>query len=85
MKVGLVSFHSFFRPGGVKRHILELKDEFKKRGIEVKVIVPRRRISESYGKDVILLGTSLPLSFSGSQADLDINFNHLAIYEVFAK
>jgi hypothetical protein len=67
MKVGLISFHSFFQPGGVKRHILGLKDEFKKRGIEVKIIAPRRLRLENYGKDVILLGTSFPLKFSGSQ------------------
>ena len=85
MKVGLISFHSFLHPGGVKRHILELRDEFKKRGIEVRVIAPRRKASERYGKDVILLGTSFPLSLGGTQADFDINFNPFAIEEVLKK
>ncbi len=79
MKIGLVSCHSFIQHGGVKSHILGLHNEFRKRGIKSKILVPRRSSSENYGKDVILLGTSLPLNFAGSQADLDINFNPLAL------
>jgi len=85
MKVGLISFHSFFRPGGVKNHILGLAQEFKKRGIETKIIAPRRKGSEDYGQDVILLGTSFPLSFSGSKSDLSINFNPLAVEKVLKR
>ncbi len=85
MKVGLISFHSFFQPGGVKRHVLGLHEEFKKRGIQSKIIAPRRSRAENYGKDVILLGTSFPLKFSGSQSDLCINFNPLAINRVLKK
>ena len=36
-------------------------------------------MKEYYGKDVILLGTSFPLPFSGAISDLGINFNPLAI------
>ena len=79
MKIGLISFHSFYQPGGVKRHILGLFKEFKRRGIETKIIAPRRKRNEDYGKDVILLGTSFPLPFSGGVSDLGINFNPLAI------
>jgi len=85
MRIGLISFHSFYQPGGVKRHVLGLHKEFKRRGIYSKIIAPRRKWSEDYGKDVILLGTSFPLSFSGSQADFDINFNPLAIERVLKK
>jgi phosphatidylinositol alpha-mannosyltransferase len=85
MKVGLISFHSFYKPGGVKRHILGLYKEFKKRGIECKIIAPRRKRSENYGKDVILLGTSFPLPFSGGISDLGINFNPLSIEKVLKK
>ncbi len=85
MRIGLISFHSFYQPGGVKRHVLGLHKEFKKRGIYSKVIAPRRKWSEDYGKDVILLGTSFPLNFSGSQSDFDINFNPLAIERVLEK
>src|SRR3989344_5168993 len=85
MKVGLVSFHSFSQPGGVKRHIFGLYKEFKRRGIETKIIVPRRKKNENYGRDVILLGTSFPVNFSGSQADFCVNFNPLAIEEVLQK
>jgi len=85
MKVALISYHSFLKPGGVKRHIFGLYREFKKRGITTKIIVPRRSGRENYGKDVILLGTSFPLSFSGSEADLCINFNPLAIDSLLKK
>lgn len=79
MKIGLVSFHSFWQPGGVKRHIFGLYKEFKRRGIEVKIIAPRRKKEESYGRDVILLGTSFPATFVGSQSDFCVNFNPLSI------
>lgn len=85
LRIGLISFHSFFQPGGVKRHILGLQKEFKKRGIYSKIIAPRRKKQEFYGKDVILLGTSFPLPFSGSQSDFCINFNPLAIEKVLKK
>jgi phosphatidylinositol alpha-mannosyltransferase len=85
MKIALISFHSFYQPGGVKRHILGLYKEFKKRGIETKIIAPRRKRSENYGKDVILLGTSFPFPFSGGISDLGINFNPLSIEKVLKK
>ena len=84
-RIGLISFHSFFQPGGVKRHILGLQKEFKKRGIYSKIIAPRRKKQEFYGKDVILLGTSFPLPFSGSQSDFCINFNPLSIEKFLKK
>lgn len=79
MKIALISFHSFLNPGGVKRHVLALYKEYKKRGIETKIIVPRRKVKEDYGKDVILLGTSFPINFGGGISDFDINFNPMAI------
>ncbi|MFH1894476.1 MAG: glycosyltransferase family 4 protein [Patescibacteria group bacterium] len=85
MKVGLVCFHSFAHPGGVKAHVLGLYNEFKKRGIQTKIIVPRRKMSENYGKDIILLGTSLALRIAGTQSDLDVNFNPFAINSLFKK
>ena len=84
-KVGLISFHSFSHPGGVKQHVLGLHQEFKKRGIQSKIIAPRRKRSENYGKDVILLGTSFPLNFSGSQADFCVNFNPLSLNKTLKK
>lgn len=78
-KIGLISLHSFLRPGGVKSHILGLRKEFKRRGYRLKVIVPRRAIEENYGKEVILLGTSFSLPFGGGRSDFAVNFNPLAI------
>lgn len=85
MKVGLVSFHSFQNPGGVKNHIMGLARELQKRGVQVKIIVPRRSRSENYGKDVLLLGTSFPMPFNESQGDFVINFNPFAIRRVLNK
>ncbi len=85
MKVGLISFHTFSRPGGVKRHVLGLYKEFRKRGVETKIIVPRRKLSEYYGPNVILLGTSFPVNFGGSKSDLDINFNPISIERTLRK
>lgn len=85
MKVGFISFHSFSNPGGVKNHILGLSKEFEKRGIETKIIVPRRSRNEKYGDKVILLGTSIPLNIGGTQGDLCINFNPISILKVLKK
>lgn len=85
MRVGLITFHSFVNPGGVKRHIFGLKEEFKRRGVYSKIIAPRREKSEDYGDDVILLGTSFPVVIGGTQADLVVNFNPPAIEKVLKK
>jgi len=85
MKVALITFHSFLEEGGVKRHVLALKEEFEKRGIETKIIVPRRKKSEDYGKDVILLGTSFKLNLGGGISDLVFNFDHFAIERVLKR
>jgi len=85
MKVGLIFFHSFLQPGGVKKHVLSLAKEFKKRGISVKIIAPRRKESENYGKNVILLGRSFPVNFGGSQGHFCVNFNPLVIGKVLKK
>jgi phosphatidylinositol alpha-mannosyltransferase len=85
MKIGLISFHSFLEPGGVKTHVLNLAKEFKKRKIDFKIAVPRRKIKENYGKDVILLGTSFPLNWGGGRADLVFNFTPASIERFLIK
>lgn len=82
MKVGFISFHSFASPGGVKSHILGLSNEFNKLGVENKIIVPRRKLSENYGKNTIILGTSIPLNIAGTQGNVCFNFNPFAIKKV---
>ena len=79
MRVNLISSHSFAQPGGVKKHILGLHQEFKRLGIHSKIAAPRRQASERYGKDIELLGTSIPVNFGGSQGDLDVHFNPMNI------
>ena len=85
LKIGLVSLHSFSNPGGVKNHILALREEFKKRGHFVKIIVPRRFPNEKYDKDIRLLGTSFPFPFNGSQSDLTFCFNTRSIDKFLKK
>lgn len=85
MKVGLISSHSFLKPGGVKNHILGLQKELKKRGYRTKIIAPRQSLSENYGKKVILLGTSFPVHFGGGKSDFTLYFNPLAIESVLEK
>jgi glycosyltransferase involved in cell wall biosynthesis len=85
MKIGLISFHSFVNPGGVKSHILGLANEYKKLGVDYKIIVPRRSFFETQNKDVILLGTSIPVNVAGTQGDLVFNFNPFAIRRVLEK
>jgi len=51
MKVGLISFHSFFYEGGVKRHILSLKKELEKKKNKCKIIVPPLSIEKILAKE----------------------------------
>jgi phosphatidylinositol alpha-mannosyltransferase len=85
MKIGLVSSHSFLRPGGVKNHILNLQKEYKKKGHICKIIAPRSINEKDYGKDIILLGTSFKLPIGGSQGDLTFNFTPGAIDDLLKK
>ena len=85
MRVALISYHSFLKPGGVKTHILGLHKEFKKRKIQSKIIVPRRALDEDYGKDVILLGTSFSVPFGGGKSDFCVVFNPPTIDKVLSR
>ena len=84
-KIGFFSFHTFSQPGGVKNHILGLNQEFKKRGLETKIVVPRRHFLERYSKEIILLGTSFNISFGGGDSDFDIVFTPFSIEKVLMK
>ena len=85
MRIALISSHSLLSPGGVKRHVFGLYKEFQKRGIYSRIIAPRRSSSEDYGKEVVLLGTSFPFSFSGGVSDLPVAFNPLGIEKVLRR
>ncbi|MFH1401842.1 MAG: glycosyltransferase family 4 protein [Parcubacteria group bacterium] len=85
MKIGLVSSHSFVRPGGVKNHILNLQKEYKKKGHVCKIIAPRSINEKNYKKDIILLGTSFKLLVGGSQGDFTFNFTPGAIDHLLKK
>lgn len=85
MKIGLISFHSFANPGGVKSHILGLSKEFDRMGVENKIIVPRRSLFENYGKKVIILGASIPLKIAGTEGNICFNLNPFAIKKLMQR
>jgi phosphatidylinositol alpha-mannosyltransferase len=85
MKIGLVSYHALYVEGGVKTHILNLQKEFQKKGIECKIIAPRRSQKENYGPNTLLLGTSFPVTSIGTQGDLCVSFNPLSIKRALKK
>ena len=62
-----------------------MKDEFEKRGIEAKVVIPRREKSESYDNDIIFLGRSIPVLFKGTEADFSFALNFEKISKVLKK
>lgn len=85
LKIGLVSAHSFSRPGGVKNHALSLQKELSKRGHSVKIILPRHKFPEHYGKDFRFLGTSFIVSILGTQSDFTVCFNPQRINRLLKK
>lgn len=85
MKIGLFPLHTFAKPGGVKRHVLALHREFQKRGVESKIVVPRRSLKEQYGKDIVLLCNSIEVPFYGTQADFTFCLNPKSVQGLLAK
>lgn len=85
LKIGFFPLHSFANPGGVKRHVLALHEEFQKLGIASKIVVPRRFKSENYGKDIILLCTSMEAPFYGSIGDFTICPNPAEVKQVLSR
>lgn len=63
LKIGLVCQSSFSYAGGIQEHVLALAQHFKKRGLRVKILTPRSRVGEKYGREVSLVGGCL--NFSG--------------------
>jgi phosphatidylinositol alpha-mannosyltransferase len=69
MKFGLVCPFSLSYFGGVQKHVLALQREFKGLDINSKILAPRQKSKEYYGKDVLLLGYSLTVPANASRAD----------------
>lgn len=87
MRVGIYCPYSLGEPGGVKEHVLGLYQEFKRRGIKVKVLAPNTK-KKLKGKDFIYLGTSLKApTFTGSWGRMGAAFGEKRgeIKEVFEK
>lgn len=72
MKVGFVSSYSFTRPGGVQNHILNLKKEFAKLGVDSRIIVPRTNLPQRSGKDFVYLGGAVRIPGNASFIDLSL-------------
>ncbi len=75
MKIGLVSSEPFYFPGGVQEHVRGLYRFFNSKGHKVKIIAPRYREEENYGKNVILVGDSFKFSWNGSKGNISYCFD----------
>lgn len=76
MKIGIFSAHSFARPGGVQNHVIALYSEFKKRGIDAKIITPGHSRIGPQGvpeKDIITIGISAYIPANQSRAEFSIS------------
>ena len=81
MKIGLVSAHPFYFPGGVQEHIRGLYKYFKSRGHDVKIIIPKYKKTEKYGRDFILLGRAFRVPANATIS----NFSYLRNQEKIDK
>lgn len=70
MKIGLICSDPFYFPGGIQEHVKGLYNFLKSKGYEVKIIAPRYKKSENYGKDFILLGNAKTFSANASKGTL---------------
>lgn len=74
MKILQVCPYDFSRPGGVKTHILGLSDALRKKGHEVKIIVPTQSTIATTDFDVFPFGRNVDLAFGGTKIDINICF-----------
>lgn len=75
-KIALVSAQSYSEPGGVQNHIIELYNEFKKRGYACKIIAPGKdKPCNVDTEDVINIGISKRIPANGSRTDISLSLN----------
>lgn len=70
MRIALINPFSFSYQGGVQEHVKALYKVLLSLGNEVKVIAPRQIESEDYGRDFILLGSSIVIPGNDSRISL---------------
>ena len=75
MKIGLVSSHPFYFPGGVQEQVKGLYKYLKSKGYYVKVLAPRHLKRENYGKDFLLFGNDIPFPMNESTGTISFCFN----------
>jgi phosphatidyl-myo-inositol alpha-mannosyltransferase len=69
MRIGMVCPYSFDVPGGVQAHVLDLAEEFRRRGHEVSVLAPSSP-HVSLPDYVVSGGKAVPIPYNGSVARL---------------
>ncbi len=74
MRIGLFCSDPFYFPGGIQEHVKGLYDFLVKRGHYVKVLVPRYKKGEYYGRDFILIGNSKSISGNAGSSNLSYCF-----------
>ncbi len=82
MKIGLVSSDPFCFPGGIQEHVKGLYRFLNSNGHDAKIIAPRYKEEEDYGKDVILVGDSSKFSWNASKGVISYCFNMKKLKEI---
>lgn len=86
MKILFISAHSFFYPGGVQFHTLNLKEEFKREGYNVKIIAPRELFAkEKKIENLTLFGNSIPSVGNASKINLSFELSPFSIKNFLKK
>ena len=72
LKIGIVSPYDYSAFGGVNDHILNLAEQFKISGHNVRVLAPNSNHVKS-GEDVISLGGVIPIPSGGAIAKVSLS------------
>lgn len=75
IKVGLVSPYDYQRPGGVGEHVRHLAEEFRHRGLAVRVLAPAAGSEGLNVEGLIALGRPIPVRANGSVARISLSFH----------
>jgi phosphatidylinositol alpha-mannosyltransferase len=74
VKIGLVTPYDWSYPGGVREHVRHLAQEFRKMGLEVRILAPVSREDERLADEhVYKMAGASPVPFNGSIARVALN------------